>query len=125
MKCKDFDIALHDLFIGELAPERKGEVLTHASKCQRCSNLLKTAQEISCQDFVAFLNLYLDGQVDQARKAVFDRHLAICPECTAYLESYRKSIELGRESAADDGSDEVKGMPDGLVTAILRSLKDG
>ncbi len=51
--------------------------------------------------------------------AEFEAHLAQCPECVAYVDSYRMAIQLGKEAftfSEDQVPDEV---PEDLVRAIL------
>lgn len=71
---------------------------------------------MTCRDFIEFLHEFLDGGLAPSQRAVFEHHLRICPSCVAYLRTYEKTIELGREALAED---EGEGMPEALVTAIL------
>lgn len=71
---------------------------------------------MTCRDFIEFLHEFLDGALAPSQRAVFEHHLRICPSCVAYLSTYEKTIELGREALAGD---EAEDMPEALVTAIL------
>ena len=73
---------------------------------------------VSCEEVHAFLAEYLAGELAAARRAEFERHLARCRSCAAYLESYRTTIELARESALGFEIDPAA-IPRDLVTAIL------
>ena len=57
--------------------------------------------------------------VGDHQRVEFDAHLAICPHCVHYLDSYAKTVQL--EKAAFNGLDEpVPGdMPEELVKAIV------
>lgn len=123
MKCPEFDAALHQFFIGELDPARKKDLDMHAESCTRCRDLMRTAYELTCKKFVEFLGDYADDVLAPDRKAVFERHLAICPECTAYLQAYRKTIHLTGNALTESPEEMVKSMPDDLVRAIVSSLK--
>ena len=123
MKCPEFQVSLHHLFIGEATPDEKKRVETHAASCARCAALLETARELSCKEFVEFLGEYVDEVIPIERRKIFERHLAICPDCTAYLASYRRTIEMTRASADVDVKAIVEGMPEELVVAIVESLK--
>jgi hypothetical protein len=46
----------------------------------------------------------------------FERHLAICPSCVAYLKTYERTVLLAKASADDPAPDEI---PESLVKAIL------
>jgi anti-sigma factor RsiW len=63
-----------------------------------------------------FLADYLDGSLDAEVRRRFERHLAECPDCVAYLRSYATTIALARGSHAEDP---VPDVPDELVRAIL------
>jgi anti-sigma factor RsiW len=54
-----------------------------------------------------------------AASAEFDRHLAKCPWCVRYLDSYRKTIQLTQALAASDSSSPPPDAPEELVLAIL------
>jgi anti-sigma factor RsiW len=57
-----------------------------------------------------------------ARRAEFDKHLDECPWCVAYLDSYRKTILLGKAAFAD--SEDAPPPPDALeelIEAILHA----
>jgi anti-sigma factor RsiW len=46
----------------------------------------------------------------------FERHLAVCPSCVAYLKTYEQTILLAKAAADDPVPPDV---PDSLVRAIL------
>src|SRR5262245_36042680 len=74
---------------------------------------------LTCRELVAFLDAYLAGELPRARAELFERHLAGCPDCRAYLESYQSAIELGRQALLGEGTPAV---PDELVDSILAAL---
>jgi anti-sigma factor RsiW len=67
---------------------------------------------------------YLAGELTPAEKAEFERHLAICPACVCYLDSYRKTIDLEKLACCED-RDAQECVPEDLVQAILKSRKRG
>jgi anti-sigma factor RsiW len=69
---------------------------------------------ITCRELADFLMAYLDGELPVAAAASFEAHLAACPSCVRYMESYRRTIELERLARQD-----VAAMPEELVRAIL------
>ena len=73
--------------------------------------------ELTCREIADFLADYLDGSLALAERHVFDKHLADCPECAAYLRSYTETIRLARQSREDDALPAA--VPDELVRAIL------
>jgi anti-sigma factor RsiW len=77
---------------------------------------------MNCREFTAFLHEYLGGNLPAAERAEFDRHLAECPWCVVYLDSYQKTIDL--ERAAFSSSEEAPppaDAPEELIQAILRA----
>lgn len=76
---------------------------------------------ITCRELIDFLHLYLSGELPPDRATEFERHLAVCPSCVAYIQTYREAAALGRAAFAADpetSADEV-GVPEELVRAIL------
>lgn len=77
---------------------------------------------IRCEELIAFLDDYLDDALPPARRAEFERHLAVCASCVAYLASYRETIRLAK-AAAEAPELRVEDVPAELVNAVLASLK--
>ena len=73
---------------------------------------------ITCSELIEFLASYLDGELAAERKQVFDAHLEDCPDCVAYVDSYRKTGEVIKRTlaACSDLPDDV---PGDLLEAIL------
>lgn len=69
---------------------------------------------MTCQEITEFLMAYLDGELSDDRRDVFEEHLGECPDCVNYLNSYRETIRLSRNTA-----DAPSEMPEDLVRAIL------
>jgi anti-sigma factor RsiW len=72
---------------------------------------------IVCREVIAFLDEYVEERLDGARRAEFDRHLAVCRSCVAYLGSYRETIRMARLA-----SPAIEDMPPELITAILATI---
>ena len=79
---------------------------------------VKDHEYITCRELIDFLMDYVDGTLPTARRGEFERHLAVCPSCIAYVESYRQTVRLGKASmiANDAPADTV--APRRLVEAI-------
>lgn len=73
---------------------------------------------LTCKELLDFLLDYVDGQLPPGERVEFERHLAVCPPCVAYLDSYRQTIEIGQKLAAreDEAATEA---PEPLIAAIL------
>ena len=79
--------------------------------------------ELTCREMIAFLADYLDGRLALTERNLFDRHLADCVDCAAYLRSYGETIRLARATRADD--ELPPDIPDELVRAILAAKRPG
>lgn len=62
-------------------------------------------RKIGCEEVIAHIFDYLDGELDAARQAQFDRHLAECRGCYSRAEFEkalkRKVAELGEGKAPE------------------------
>ncbi|OAI41872.1 hypothetical protein AYO40_02170 [Planctomycetaceae bacterium SCGC AG-212-D15] len=79
---------------------------------------------MNCREFTEFLHEYLFGNLPAEERAAFDEHLAECPWCVAYLDSYRKTMQL--EQAAFTGLENAPppaDAPEELIQAILRARR--
>jgi anti-sigma factor (TIGR02949 family) len=64
--------------------------------------------KLTCEDVIAMLLEYLEARLDTSALAAFERHLAVCPPCIAYLNTYRRTRELTAASGRVDMPDEMK-----------------
>ena len=74
---------------------------------------------ITCRELVDFLDDYLEGQLGGQALIEFNNHLAGCPPCVAYMQTYRDSVRLGRAALTRSEADAPPGVPEQLVAAIL------
>jgi anti-sigma factor RsiW len=74
---------------------------------------------ITCRELIEFLYLYLSGELPAERFAEFERHLAVCPSCVEYIESYRATVALAKRTLADPDRPGDETVPEDLVAAIL------
>ena len=65
----------------------------------------------------------MDGALDPERRAVFERHLAICQDCRSYLESYRRVTELSVLALGLGGSLPDLSVPEELVRAVIQARR--
>jgi anti-sigma factor RsiW len=86
--------------------------------------LLTSKPYITCQQLIDFIASYRDNDLAPDQRSEFDRHLAVCPSCVAYLKTYEQTVLLARASAGEPVPDEI---PEPLVKAILdaRRKSDG
>jgi anti-sigma factor RsiW len=76
---------------------------------------------MNCREFTEFLHEYLFGNLPTEERAEFEKHLSECPWCVAYLENYRKTIDL-EQTAFSSSADEPppSDVPEELIQAILK-----
>jgi anti-sigma factor RsiW len=77
---------------------------------------------IRCEELIAFLDDYVANALPPERLVEFERHLAVCASCVAYLASYRETIRLARV-AADAPELRVEDVPAELVEAVVAALR--
>jgi anti-sigma factor RsiW len=53
---------------------------------------------VTCEEVITFLLDYLAHELEPEEEASFERHLAICPSCVAYLETYQEAVRMSRET---------------------------
>jgi anti-sigma factor RsiW len=75
---------------------------------------------MNCRDIIEFLAEYLDGELSVTTHTEFERHLAICQSCVAYLATYRETIRVSRFVSVQK-SDLLDDAPEELIEAILHS----
>ena len=79
---------------------------------------------MNCREFTEFLHEYLFGNLPAEERAEFEKHLAECPWCVAYLDSYRQTIRLEQAAfAAAEDAPPPEDAPEELVQAILRARR--
>jgi anti-sigma factor RsiW len=77
---------------------------------------------MNCREFTEFLHEYLFGNLPAEERAEFDKHLAECPWCVAYLDSYQKTIRLEQAAfSAPEDAPPPADAPEELIQAILRA----
>lgn len=78
---------------------------------------------MTCREIIEFLMEYLDDELPPAQKAVFDRHMKVCPQCVCYLDSYKRTIEMGKTAFTCKGDNVPDQVPEELIRAILAARK--
>ncbi len=92
-----------------------------ASASNEVEGALDTQPYITCRQLIDFIGAYRDNELPGPERAEFERHLAVCPSCVAYLSTYEKTVTLARQAAADPVPAEV---PESLVRAILAARRE-
>ena len=81
--------------------------------------------EMKCRELIDFLAAYLDGELSEDVRLRFDEHLAACPECSAYLETYRETVKLAKGAFHDRDDPVPVDVPEDLIKAILSARRKG
>jgi len=74
---------------------------------------------LTCKGFINFLSAYLDGELPAETQQIFDHHLSVCPDCVAYMESYKATISLLKEQGIQADSSIPEDIPQSLLDAII------
>jgi anti-sigma factor RsiW len=65
-------------------------------------------KDIVCQEAVELVTEYLEGALPRRERRRFRAHLKHCPNCAAYLEQIRMTIELTGTIEPDDLTPEAR-----------------
>jgi anti-sigma factor RsiW len=71
---------------------------------------------LTCREVCAFLDEFHAGELDGMRASAFERHLSLCISCRAYVDSYRRVVEMEKDAFAEPA---LADPPAELVAAIL------
>ena len=77
---------------------------------------------LSCREFIDFLMAYLSGELPGGQRAVFEEHLAECPDCTTYLRTYQQTVRI-EQLVCDCPEEPPADAPEELVRAILAARR--
>ena len=78
---------------------------------------------MTCIEFEDFIIDYLEGDLSERQKTVFEFHLRICRECREYLAAYRRTMEVSKLSSQSDQPSLPGNLPDDLIKAIREARK--
>ncbi len=72
----------------------------------------------TCRECVEFLCDYLENALPAGQRAEFDEHLSKCSCCRAFVETYRKTMEL-TGGCRECEKKTYPPLPEDLVRAIM------
>ena len=61
-----------------------------------------------CSRLVSLLSEYLDGRLAPELCSDLERHLSGCPECTAFVGTFRSTVSLLQSLSEDDLPEELR-----------------
>jgi anti-sigma factor RsiW len=56
----------------------------------------RRARPLTCEKETALIADYLASDLSSGKLAAFEKHLEECPDCKAFLQTYKKTIEITR-----------------------------
>jgi predicted anti-sigma-YlaC factor YlaD len=78
---------------------------------------------VTCQEIANFLYDYLNGDLTESERLVFEEHLGECPNCVAYLQSYEMTVKLSKNAWDERIKHNGENVPEDLIRAILDARK--
>ena len=73
-------------------------------------------KDIVCMSGVELLMEYMDGALAPGVRAAIEAHVAGCPRCEAFIESYRETPRIVRDATRVE-------MPADLEASLLAALR--
>jgi anti-sigma factor RsiW len=70
--------------------------------------MLLRRRDIVCQRAVEMVTDYLEGALSRRDRRRLEAHLRVCPNCSAYVEQIRLTIQLTGTIEADDLSPDAR-----------------
>jgi hypothetical protein len=70
----------------------KGRVKAFTPKVRRRRKIALT-----CKQETQFIGRYIAGELRKRMIRAFEQHLGLCPDCVAFLKTYKATVELTRE----------------------------
>jgi anti-sigma factor RsiW len=64
--------------------------------------MLGRSGSLSCRELVELVTDYLEGALPRADRRRFEKHIAACDACTAYIEQIRLTITATGELTEED-----------------------
>jgi len=56
---------------------------------------------VTCKQEVDFIARYLAADLNGRELAAFENHLELCPDCIAFLQTYKTTVDLTRDFLAN------------------------
>ena len=72
--------------------------------------------KLTCEQITEFIIDYISQELPEATHASFEAHLRNCPDCVAFLNTYRQSIRATRSLS-------VEAIPPEMLNRVATFLK--
>ncbi len=84
-----------------------------------------TTTGLTCRDVIAMLMDYLEKTLTQGTVDMLERHVATCPSCVAYINTYKRTRELtGRSERVEMPDDMKRRLRELVLQHLPRSRPD-
>jgi len=77
---------------------------------------------ITCREFEAFIDDYLEDSLPATQLNRFVKHLKLCRECREYLAAYKDAINLGQSVFEKSAVDQA--LPDDVPEDLIKAMID-
>jgi hypothetical protein len=77
----------------------------------------------TCKEITELISDYLNNHLEARLKRQFEQHLRICPDCVAFLKTFRKTIFAVRSVRAEDLPENVRRNILGFLQRRVRSKR--
>lgn len=74
---------------------------------------------LTCRELVDFMDDYWNGALPPETVDRFNQHLAACPSCVNYANTWKEAIQVGRAALLASDAAVSADVPEALVAAIL------
>jgi anti-sigma factor RsiW len=82
-------------------------------------------EPVRCIEMVEVVTEWMEGALDDDTRIAVEEHLAICPDCLAYLDQLRATTALAEHTADDDTEPPPPDVRARLVAAFRASRSQG
>ncbi len=65
-------------------------------------SIIGRAESAICREITDLLLDYMTGELDPETVAAFEDHLDLCPDCVAFLNTYKKTVQATRSLRFED-----------------------
>jgi anti-sigma factor RsiW len=77
-------------------------------------------EPIRCREMVELVTEWMEGALDADQRVAVEAHLAICPDCTAYLDQLRTTTTV---ASALDTADAFEPVPEDTKARLLAAFR--
>ena len=77
-------------------------------------------EAIRCLEMVEVVTEWMEGALDDDARAAVEEHLAICPDCIAYVDQLRTTTALAARLAEPGAAEPA---PEGLKSRLVAAFR--